>query len=72
MTRKAQIKTSWVVYPPNYTPGDGYHLIRFYKKAWSKACSLGEGASCWQTVRKTRRDGSVRISTGVMYEVVVR
>lgn len=72
MAKKAQIKTSWIVYPPNYKPGDGYHLFSFYKNAWRKACSFGVGASCWQKVKKTRRDGSECVSTGVMYDVVKR
>lgn len=70
--KKAQIKTSWIVYPPNYKPGDGYFLIPFLKDAWRKACSLGEGADCWQKVHKTRRDGSQCFSTGKTYTVIKR
>lgn len=67
--KKAQIKRSWVVYPPNYVPGDGYHKIRFLEKAWNKACSLGVGSALYETVEQTRKDGSISIKTGEIYEV---
>lgn len=68
--KKAQIKRSWVVYPPNYTPGDGYFKIPFLKDAWNKACSLGLGAECWSSIDISRRDGSGCHKTGDKIYVV--
>jgi len=67
MAKKAQITRSWITYPPHYEPGDGYTQHRFLKDAWNKACSLGEGAECWEKIRKCFRDGSRHISTGKIY-----
>jgi len=43
--KKAQIKRSWVVYPPDYVAGSGeFFKIPFLKDAWNKACVLGAGS----------------------------
>lgn len=35
----------FLIYPPNYTPGDGY-VVRFSKRqAWKVAVKMGVGAS---------------------------
>ena len=70
MSKKAQIKRSWIVYPPNYFPGAGYFSIPFLKNAWNKACELGEGASLFEKVDKTYRNGNTMHSTGTIYTVV--
>ena len=72
MAKKAQIKRSWVVSPPNYVPGDGYMHYNFLKDAWNKACSLGEGSECWLSIATHRRDGSRSYAKGDTIFVVVR
>lgn len=67
--KKAQIKRSWVVYPPDYLPGDGYFKIPFLKDAWNKACELGEGSELHEKVHKKYRNGNGSISTGTIYIV---
>jgi hypothetical protein len=39
-TRKA-----FLIYPPNYKPGDGYKVRRSKRQAWKEAVRMGEGAS---------------------------
>lgn len=56
----AQIKKSWIVYPPNYKPGDGYFKVPFLKDAWNKACSLGVGAQCRLVVEHNKRERNKR------------
>jgi hypothetical protein len=56
--KKAQIKISWIVYPPNYKPGDSYIHVPFLRDAWNKACSMGEGASLDRLRDVKRKDGS--------------
>lgn len=47
--------TSWLVYPPNYRPGDGFHKRRFFRDAGRLALSLGSGSwLCAVTVRYTK------------------
>jgi hypothetical protein len=70
MSKKAQIKRSWIVYPPNYIPGDGYFSIPFLKNAWNKACELGEGSELYERVHKKYRNGAASYSTGTIYTVV--
>lgn len=62
--KKAQIKRSWIVYPPHYRPGDGYFEVPFLKDAWNKACSLGVGAEVELIVDKTYRNGNAKWSNG--------
>lgn len=54
----AQIKKSWIVYPPNYEPGDEYFKIPFLKDARIKALSLGVGADVWSVHRIEKRGSS--------------
>jgi hypothetical protein len=39
-TRKA-----FLIYPPNYKPGDGYKVRHSKRQAWKVAVRMGEGAS---------------------------
>lgn len=59
--KTVQIKTSWLVYPPNYEPGDGYKKVNFLKKAWNIACSMGIGAEVHSFTEKVYKDGSRRM-----------
>lgn len=68
--KKAQIKRSWVVYPPNYKPGDGYFKIPFLKDAWNKACSLGEGSYIRLDIEKIYRNGNSRWTSGSLHYIV--
>jgi len=56
--KKAQIKRSWVVYPPNYSwqNNDEFYYIPFLKDAWNKACSLGEGAEVVEQIEHVHKD----------------
>lgn len=53
-----QIKIRWLVYPPNYKPGDGYYERRFLKHARVKAKELGVGSQIWQVKEVTTKDWS--------------
>ncbi len=66
----AQIKKSWIVYPPNYKPGDGYFKVPFLKDAWNKACSLGVGSEVWLIKDTKRTDGSSSHDSGDVVYVV--
>ena len=44
--KPAGITRSWIVYPPNYQPGDGYKHFKTLKKAWNVAVSMGVGSEC--------------------------
>lgn len=65
----AQIKKSWIVYPPNYKLGDGYFKVPFLKDAWNKACSLGAGSLCRLVVEHNKRGWSSYETGGVTYIV---
>lgn len=65
----AQIKKSWIVYPPNYEPGDEYFKVPFLKDAWNKACSLGVGAKCKLVEEHNKRGWSSYETGGVIYIV---
>lgn len=65
----AQIKKSWIVYPPNYKPGDGYFKVPFLKDAWNKAYSLGTGAEVWSVHRIEKRGSSSYQAGKVIYIV---
>lgn len=52
MAKKVQITRSWIVYPPNYKPGDGYKKVRFLKRAWNIACAMGKGAQVHSHIKK--------------------
>lgn len=67
---RTQIKISWIVYPPNYEPGDGFTHVPFLKDAWNKACSLGEGASLSRLREVKRKDGSGQWSHHPNYYIV--
>lgn len=56
--KAVQITKSWIVYPPNYKPGDGYTEHRFLRKAWRHACQLGVGADLHLVVRRKGRKGT--------------
>ena len=74
MSKKAQIKRSWIVYPPNYSwqQNDPYYYIPFLKDAWNKACSLGKGAEVVERIEQTYRDGARSSSGGRSYTVEKR
>lgn len=55
--KRAQIKKSWVVYPPNYFPGHDFFKKAFLKDARNKALSLGKGAKIVSCVDKVNRFG---------------
>lgn len=65
----AQIKKSWIVYTPNYEPGDRYFKVPFLKDAWNKACSLGVGSWCCLVVEKHKHGSSSYETGGVTYIV---
>ncbi len=69
--RKAQIKRSWIVYPPDYCwkSGDKYYYVPFLKDAWNKACSLGIGAECCERIEQVYGDGSASWRGGKLYVV---
>ena len=69
-SKAAQITKSWLVYPANYKPGDGYYTHKFLKDAWNKACSLGVGARVVNTLGIRHNDGSGTWTSGdIEYEV---
>lgn len=67
---RTQIKISWIVYPPDYKPGDGFMYVPFLRDAWNKACSLGVGASLSRLRDVTRKDGSASWQHHPNYYVV--
>lgn len=38
-------RKKFLIYPPNYTPGDGYQVRHSRLQAWKAAVRMGEGAS---------------------------
>jgi len=69
-SKAAQITKSWIVYPPNYKPGDGYKYYRNLNKAWRYACNLGVGAEVTQEIQVRHKDGSGTWTSGDVYYVV--
>ncbi|UBM12826.1 hypothetical protein [Cupriavidus metallidurans] len=55
MTKPASLTLSYVVYPPNYKPGDGYRNVDTLKKAQRRALALGPGAEIWRWTRREHR-----------------
>lgn len=60
----------WIVYPPNYKPGDGFWKYNHIKDAWNKACSVGLYSELWRSVEITRRDGSSSSYIEPAFEVI--
>jgi hypothetical protein len=38
-------RKAFLIYPPNYMPGDGYKVRYSKRQAWKVAVRMGEGAS---------------------------
>lgn len=49
-TRKA-----FLIYPPNYKPGDGYKVRHSKRQAWKAAVRMGDGASVDVSINKHPR-----------------
>ena len=55
MTKPATLTISYIIYPPNYEPGNGYHMADTVKKARRIALRLGVGAVIHRCTVRQRR-----------------
>ena len=61
---------SYLVYKPNYIPGDGYHKVDTKRKAFKLAVKLGSGAEVHQDCKTKHHDGSGMWGSLDCWEVV--
>ena len=65
-------RKQYLIYPPNYKPGDGYK-VRYSKwQAWKLAMNMGAGAEIdvWVSHHPARCQGSVSSSNRMLWEIV--
>lgn len=55
--KPASVTLSYVVYPPNYRPGDGYKSVGRLSNARRACVAYGPGAEVIRTVTKRNRRG---------------
>lgn len=49
----------WIVYPPNYKPGDEYWKYNHIEDAWGKACAVGLYSELWRDVTVYKRESTL-------------
>ena len=59
-------RKQYLVYPPNYVPGDGYATVYSKFQAYKIAVKMGGRASCYVSIQKFKNKRSNWVSSSLV------